>query len=62
MCRFLIKENKEKEINPLCSLSHKKCPYATYCQYIKDVKLKYNWRSCSLYSDYWKGKIIIPEM
>lgn len=60
MCEFLRKENKGENINPLCFFTRKRCPYATYCQYKKDIKLKYNWRNCSYYSDYWKGKIVIP--
>lgn len=60
MCQFLKKKNKEKEIISLCSFTNKKCPYATYCQYIKDIKLKYNWKTCTYYINYWKGKITLP--
>ena len=60
MCQFMKRENKGENIIPLCSLTNKKCPYATYCNYIKDIKFKYNWKTCSYYSNYWKGNIIIP--
>lgn len=59
MCKFLKKENKEDEIIPLCSINDKKCPYAIFCNHIKDIKLKYNWKNCNLYVGYWKGKIIV---
>jgi len=61
MCKFLKKGNKGDENIPLCFFTNKKCPYATYCQYLKDFKLQYNWKNCSLYSNYWKGKIVVPE-
>lgn len=59
MCKFLKKENSGDKTIPICSLKNKKCPYAIYCNYIKDIKLKYNWKNCNLYCSYWKGDIII---